>query len=328
MTLVRGSRELGRYAASMGEEAAVEPGRPTSTEFAQLARELSAANRRLADARDRMEAQERSRRELIAWMSHDLRTPLAGIRAMAESLEDGMVDDEHRYFRQIRVQANRLNGMVDDLFELSRINSGSLELAVERVSLYDVVSDTVAELGPVAQARQVELRGETAHDDLVVQGDPRELSRVVGNLVMNAIQQSLPGGRIVISAHRDSGNLAVLSVEDTAGGIPEDDLPRVFDAGWRSTGSRTPRAYVGSAAQRAALGPDFPAPAAEAEPAPAAPAESTHDGGYASGGGGAGLGLAIVRGIVRADDGDVTVQNVDGGCRFDVILPHSKPVSP
>ncbi len=234
MTLVRGSRELGRYAASMGEEAAVEPGRPTSTEFAQLARELSAANRRLADARDRMEAQERSRRELIAWMSHDLRTPLAGIRAMAESLEDGMVDDEHRYFRQIRVQANRLNGMVDDLFELSRINSGSLELAVERVSLYDVVSDTVAELGPVAQARKVELRGETAHDDLVVQGDPRELSRVVGNLVMNAIQQSLPGGRIVISAHRDSGNLAVLSVEDTAGGIPEADLPRVFDAGWRS----------------------------------------------------------------------------------------------
>jgi signal transduction histidine kinase len=134
MTLVRGSRELGRYAASMGEEAAVEPGRPTSTEFAQLARELSAANRRLADARDRMEAQERSRRELIAWMSHDLRTPLAGIRAMAESLEDGMVDDEHRYFRQIRVQANRLNGMVDDLFELSRINSGSLELAVERTT--------------------------------------------------------------------------------------------------------------------------------------------------------------------------------------------------
>jgi signal transduction histidine kinase len=164
----------------------------------------------------------------------------------------------------------------------------------------------------------------------VVQGDPRELSRVVGNLVMNAIQQSLPGGRIVISAHRDSGNLAVLSVEDTAGGIPEDDLPRVFDAGWRSTGSRTPRAYAGSAAQRAALGPDFPEPAAAdeaAEPDPAVHAESTHDGGYASGGGGAGLGLAIVRGIVRAHDGDVTVQNVDGGCRFDVILPYSKPVT-
>lgn len=329
MTLVRGSRELGRYAASMGEEAAVEPGRPTSTEFAQLARELSAANRRLADARDKMEAQERSRRELIAWMSHDLRTPLAGIRAMAESLEDGMVDDEHRYFRQIRVQANRLNGMVDDLFELSRINSGSLELAVERVSLYDVVSDTVAELGPVAQARQVDLRGETAHDDLVVQGDPRELSRVVGNLVMNAIQQSLPGGRIVISAHRDSGNLAVLSVEDTAGGIPEADLPRVFDAGWRSTGSRTPRAYGKSAAERTALGPDFPAAPVEATPPdPAVHAEGTHDGGYASGGGGAGLGLAIVRGIVRAHDGDVTVQNIDGGCRFDVILPYSKPVAP
>jgi signal transduction histidine kinase len=276
-----------------------------------------------------VEAQERSRRELIAWMSHDLRTPLAGIRAMAESLEDGMVDDEHRYFRQIRVQANRLNGMVDDLFELSRINSGSLELAVERVSLYDVVSDTVAELGPVAQARQVDLRGATAHDDLVVQGDPRELSRVVGNLVMNAIQQSLPGGRIVISAHRDSGNLAVLSVEDTAGGIPEDDLPRVFDAGWRSTGSRTPRAYGKSAAAKAALGPDFPAPAVEATPPdPQVQAEGTHDGGYASGGGGAGLGLAIVRGIVRAHDGDVTVQNVEGGCRFDVILPYSKPVGP
>src|SRR5207302_9659078 len=99
---------------------------------------------RLDEARARERTLEASRRELVAWVSHDLRTPLAGIRAMVEALEDRIVDDGDtvaRYHRTIRIEADRLAGLVDDLFELSRIESAALELRTERVPLGDLVSD-------------------------------------------------------------------------------------------------------------------------------------------------------------------------------------------
>lgn len=224
-----------------------------------------------------------SRRELVAWISHDLRTPLAGIRAMAEALEDGMAPDPERYYAQIRGQVDQLTGMVDDLFELSRIHAGTLHLSLERVPLYDLISDTVAELAPVAAAKRLDLRFE-GESGLSILADPRELSRVVGNLVMNAIRHAPPGSPIVVSATRHDDGRASIAVQDAAGGIPEQDLPRVFEAGWRASAPRTPDA------------PGMPA-------------------------GGGGLGLAIVQGIVEAHRGEVLVRNVPGGCRFEVLLP-------
>ena len=285
-SLVRNSRQLIAATRRIGtEEAMTEQVRHSSNEFAALALELTATNRRLAESRAREALAENSRRELVAWISHDLRTPLAGIRAMAEALEDGMVDEPVRYYVKVRSQVDRMSGMVDDLNELSRIHSGSLRLSMQKVSLYDLISDVVAELGPFAESRSISLVGDGARE-LTILADPRELSRVVGNLVMNSIQHSPAGSPITVSARQSDDGLAVISVIDAGGGIPEKDLGRVFEAGWRASNSRTPE----TATTRS---------------------------------GGAGLGLAIVQGIVHAHRGRVVVQNVPGGCRFDVFLPPS-----
>jgi signal transduction histidine kinase len=134
------SRTLGDMARQLGEPgaAATATQRDAPQELASLAAELERSAARLAEAQDQSAAAERSRRELVAWVSHDLRTPLAGIRAMVEALEDGVVDDPAtvaRYHRTMRQEADRLAGLVDDLFELSRIHAGALTLDLERVPL-------------------------------------------------------------------------------------------------------------------------------------------------------------------------------------------------
>ncbi|MEO8908261.1 MAG: HAMP domain-containing sensor histidine kinase, partial [Microbacteriaceae bacterium] len=257
-----------------------------NAEFGDLAAELAETSRKLVQSREDVAAMDASRRELIAWISHDLRTPLAGLRAMAEALEDGMAADPQRFHRQMRVQVDHLSGMVDDLFELSKIQSGTLALALEPISVYDLVSDTVADVAAFAASRSITVR-ESATGDLVVIGDPRELTRVVGNLLMNAIQHSPAGAEISVDARSDGAGNAILSVQDSGGGIPEHDLSKVFDAGWRSSPARGLGDALGSA--------------------------------------GAGLGLAIVHGIVTAHAGAVAVKNVAGGCRFDISLPADGP---
>lgn len=282
--LVQNSRDIVRVTRSIGDGEAVQPvARNTNNEFAVLENELTGMRRKLDALSDREAQMDRSRRQLVAWMSHDLRTPLAGIRAMAEALEDGVAEDPERYHRQLKVQVARLDGMVTDLLEISRLSAGSVDLDLQVVSLYDIVSDTLADLAPVAAPRSIRLVGAGAAD-LSILADPRELSRVVDNLVMNAIDHSPDGAEVTVTAASGENGQAVISVTDSAGGIPEKDLERVFEAGWRASGSRSPAAYP----QRS---------------------------------GGAGLGLAIVRGIVEAHKGEVRVQNVAGGCRFDVLLP-------
>ena len=285
-SLARDNKYFRAAAASIGRgESVLSPDRHTSLEFAALAGELAATADRLTQSREREERIETSRREIVAWISHDLRTPLAGIRAMAEALEDGMAPDPERYYVQIRGQVDRLSGMVDDLFELSKIHSGALQLSLERVSLYDLMSDTVADLAPVALAKSLDLRFE-GERGLMLQADARQLARAVGNLVMNAIQQSPADSAIVVSATRHVDGRAIISVVDAAGGIPEQDLGRVFEAGWRASEPRTVSAW-----------------------------------GTGGRSGGAGLGLAIVQGIAEAHHGLVTVTNVENGCRFDLLLP-------
>lgn len=271
-------------ARAVGEgRTVVEGDRADVSELGELEAELVRTSVRLEEARREVEAIDASRRELIAWISHDLRTPLAGLRAMAEALEDGLVDDPQRFHRRMRAQVDHLSALVDDLFELAKIQAGGLHLELEQVSLYDIVSDAVAELGPVAEAREVRI-AESSSPGITVLGDARELGRVVGNLLMNALQHSPRGSEIRVETSRDPDGRAVLTVMDAGGGIPDHDMARIFDPGWRAGSARTPEPLLGRSA-------------------------------------GAGLGLAIVRGIVDAHSGAVEARNVSGGCRFDVTLP-------
>jgi signal transduction histidine kinase len=254
-----------------------------SGELARLRAEVDAAGRRLNEAGERERSLENSRRELIAWVSHDLRTPLAGMRAMAEALEDGLVETPERYYKQIRVDVDTLTEMVDDLFELSRIQAGALRLGNDRISVADIVSDCIAALEPLARAHQVSLVGSSV-GDAVVSGDGRELNRAFTNLVVNAIRHTRDEGVVrveVRSCDRPEAGVEV-SVTDECGGIRVDELARVFDIGFRGEPARTP-------------GQGVP--------------------------GGAGLGLAITRGIVEAHHGTVEVTNAGEGCRFTVHLP-------
>jgi signal transduction histidine kinase len=253
---------------------------------AWMGRQVAAQAMWATEALERERQMEASRRQLVAWVSHDLRTPLAGIRAMAEALEDEVVSDPEmvaEYHRRIRVEVDRMAGLVDDLFELSRIYAGALRLSMASVSLGDIVSDAVASAAPVAAAHGVRLIA-TESGWPTVRGSEPELARVVGNLVGNAIQNTPPGGTVRITGGREDG-VGWFAVTDACGGIPEADLPRVFDVAFRGAAARTP----------------------------------STEGGGANGG----LGLAIVRGFVDAHDGAVTADNVDGGCRFRVTLPAS-----
>jgi signal transduction histidine kinase len=223
---------------------------------------------------------EARRRELVAWVSHDLRTPLAGIRAMAEALEDGVASDPQGYYRRIVAQSDRLASMLDDLLALSRLQSGQLDLDVERVHLRDLVSDTIAGAAPLSDQRGVQLSG-ACPDDVTAYVDERLLGRALINLVVNAVRYTPRGGEVrVVGSTAEDG--AHLRVTDTCGGIPVADLPRVFEAGWRGSVARTPEAESG-----------------------------------------AGLGLAVVQGVVDALGGTVQVENIHGGCAFDVTLPTS-----
>jgi len=251
-------------------------------EFQRLSDELSRTSRRLQESRDRETRLEDSRRELVAWVSHDLRTPLAGLRAMTEALEDGIAEDPSRYHRQIRAEVDRMVRMVDDLFELSRIHAGNLRLSLEPVVLGDLVSEAIASADPVARARGVRLGG-GVDDGLEVVGDAAELSRVVGNLLMNAIRHT-PADGVVEVVGRAGPEGVELSVTDGCGGLTEEDMERAFDVAWQGSAARTPdvAGVFGS---------------------------------------GAGLGLAIVKGIVEAHEGKVSVANHVPGCRFQVLLP-------
>ena len=257
------------------------------SELQALSEELARTSERLEESRLRATRLEVARRELVSWVSHDLRTPLAGMRAMTEALEDGMAADPGRYHRQIRAEVDRMVRMVDDLFELSRIHAGVLRLTPQPVMLGDLVSEAIAAADPVARACGVRLGGRV-EEGVEITADPAGLSRVLTNLIMNAIRHTPGGGAVEI--HGGGAHEGIeLSVSDQCGGLSDEEMLRVFDVAWRGGEARTPASNETPQAQ------------------------------------GAGLGLAIVKGIVEAHRGVVHVENVGSplpaGCRFLVRLP-------
>lgn len=231
---------------------------------------------------------EQSRRRLVAFVSHDLRTPLAGIRALAEAIADGVVSDG-----EVRVQAKhieqesvRLSEMVDDLFEMSKINAGAVHAPYEKVALDEVVDDVIAAHRITAERAGVQLSASVPVDPVRVMGSDRALVRVLSNLVANAIAHTPSGGAVTLALGSDAGG-AWARVDDTGVGIDETDLPRVFDVAYRGSNGRVPRE-------------DSSLPS------------------------GSGLGLAIAAGLVHAHHGTLSAHNTAHGARFEVRLPLSE----
>ncbi len=235
--------------------------------------------------RESEEMAEQSRRQLVAFVSHDLRTPLAGIRAVAEAIADGVVtDDEVRaHAKHIEHQTIRLSEMVDDLFEMSKINAGAVQPAYDKVALDEVVDDVVAAHRIAAERAGVALRATMPTTPVGVIGSDRALVRVLSNLVANAIAHTPEGGTVELTIGSD-GQGAWARVDDTGVGINEADLARVFDVAYRGSNGRVPR----------------------------------HDASLPSG---SGLGLAIAAGLVHAHHGTVSAYNLANGARFEVRLP-------
>ncbi len=212
------------------------------SELARLADELDLMEQRLDDARRRERAVEESRRELVAWVSHDLRTPLAAIRAMVEALEDGVVADPvtvARYHALMRVETERLTALVDDLFELSRTQAGALRLQLERVSLGDLVSDAIAGVAPVADAKGVRLVGRMDGPAPEVYVSTPEVLRALRNVLENAIRHTPADGSVMVEAGAEDHDHVYVSVIDSGGGVPEADLDRIFDVAYQSDPART-----------------------------------------------------------------------------------------
>ncbi|MGW5239307.1 sensor histidine kinase [Monashia sp. NPDC004114] len=251
-----------------------------------MARHVQALGRAIARAEEmrlRDQLVEERRRELVAWVSHDLRSPLAAMRAVTEALEDGVTADPAAAYAQLRREVERLDGMVGDLLDLSRITAGDVARHREIVDVSDLVSDVVAAARPVAAAALVDVSASIAeaapaNGATTALVDPRELTRAVDNLVSNAVRYTPPGSAVVVGVSAD--DCVCINVADACGGIPEDVLPRVFEPGYRASSARTP----GDAA-------------------------------------GAGLGLAIVEAIVEGHGGTVSVRNSGPGCRFEIRLP-------
>jgi signal transduction histidine kinase len=250
-------------------------------EVASLAEEFNRMARALEEAVEREREMEKARRELVAAVSHDLRTPLAATRALIEAVADGVATDpqtESRYLSSASRELEHLSRLVDDLFELARIDTGLLQLALEETSLHDLISDTISSFQPQAEQQGVRLEGEIVGDVDPVLANPPRLQRVLHNLVSNALRHTPAGGNVTLRATRE-GEEARVEVSDTGEGIAAEDLPRVFERSFRGEQSRT---------------------RPEKDDSP-----------------GAGLGLAIARGLVEAHGGTMAVESDLGhGSRF------------
>lgn len=250
-------------------------------EIAELAKAFNSMAAALEQAAAHERELEQARRDLIAAVSHDLRTPLAAIQALIEAVADGVASDpatEARYLQSVQHQVTHLSRLVDDLFEVAQIDAGVLRLTLQRGSLHDLISDTLASIQPQAEQQGVQLIGEvdSAVDPVLM--SPPKLQRVLHNLISNALRHTPADGTIRLRA-APRGDVVEVEVADTGAGIAPEDLPRVFDRSFRGERSRTR-------------------------------GEATNDSG-------AGLGLTIARGIIEAHGGTITVDSQAGrGARF------------
>jgi signal transduction histidine kinase len=181
-----------------------------------------------------MDDAERMRRDLIAAVSHDLRTPITSLRLLTEAIADDVVDGDTRrsYLGQMSTHLNAMSALIDDLFELSRLEAGDIAWSVEQVRLEELVGETVDAMRVQADARQVQVRAELPAGLRPAHGDPEKLQRVLFNLIQNAIRHTPADGSVVVRA-RSAGDAVEIEVSDTGDGIAAEDRERVFEPFFR-----------------------------------------------------------------------------------------------
>ncbi len=216
-------------------------------ELRSLANSFNDMAAQLEVAAGEREEVERARRDLIIAVSHDLRTPLASLRALSEALRDGVVDDPEgiqRYLGLMVGETERLDRLITDLFELARLESGALRLDLAPSPVQDLVSEVLERMTAQAGRKGLQLIGAVSGDPPPLLIDSQQVTRVLLNLVQNAIRHTPADGSVTIGAHA-VGESVVLEVRDTGEGIPAEDLPRVFERFYRGDPARTREAGAG-----------------------------------------------------------------------------------
>ena len=269
-------REMAAAASAMARGDYTRRVRATSRdEVGELARAFNTMAAELADV-------ERQRRELVANVSHELRTPLGALHALLENLADGVEPPDPRALRTALAQTERLGRLVAQLLDLSRLESGTLQVQHVPFNIRTLLEQAACEcaLGEIYERHPVWLRVEVQPGDLVARADPERLYQVVANLLDNAVRHSPADGRVWLSAHAATAGLTTIAVADEGPGIPPEEAERVFERFHRTDAAR-----------------------------------ATRDGGT-------GLGLAIARWIVDAHGGVIRAEARDPrGCRMVVELP-------
>lgn len=182
-----------------------------------------------------------TRRELIGNISHEFRTPLAGIKAMVETLRDGAVDDQEAardFLARIDDEVERLTQIVVELTELSRIETGEAELRLEPVNLNSLVEEVITQLSPQIERQQLTAEKKTDTNLPSVQADKRRIRQTIVNLIHNAIKFTNPGGKIMVTTRIHNGSVTV-DISDTGIGIAKRDLPHVFERFYKGDRDRS-----------------------------------------------------------------------------------------
>jgi signal transduction histidine kinase len=187
---------------------------------------------------DRLARTEAARNDLVAAVSHDLRTPITSLRLLVEALDDeGIVDESDRkaYLSRLRTHVGALSALIDDLFELSRLQAGELRWSMEQVALGELVAETVEAMRVDGAARLVV---DVPPDLVPARGAPEQIQRVLFNLIQNAIRHTPADGSVTVRALR-AGEGVQVEVADTGSGIADDDRERVFEAFFQGTAARS-----------------------------------------------------------------------------------------
>jgi signal transduction histidine kinase len=255
-------------------------------EFQRLADQFNRMTGKLNESFQKLRTAEASRKELVANVSHDLRTPMASIQAFVEALQDDVIQDKEtfeRYLQTIRLETGRLDGLIQELFKLSQLDAGGTEFAPERYHVDHLLLDGLQSLAFQLEEKQLQVEVDMPDRLPPVAIMPQEMKRVLSNILDNAIRHSPVGGTIEIKVEQISEQYVQLYIQDHGQGIEEEDSSKVFDRFYRADPSRT----------RAS--------------------------------GGAGLGLAIAKSIVHLHGGTIGVDSQAGdkghGSRFWFTLP-------